>query len=100
MVCESACLNFIRNTILALIFIANAALIGYGAKIRFSHAGRVCSGDFQKDILPAWGKPITEQEPYLLNMGYFLRSYTVGFGVLYVFFFVLLIAATLLRNSR
>ena len=78
--------------------ISNLAFVIYGLCIRFSHVGRVCSGDFSiENLLPAWNAPIDEITPYLLNMGHFMKSFSIGFATLNSFLLIVLIGAHVIK---
>ena len=81
-------MDIITVGMLVLLTILHFTLALYAITIRFSHAGRVCSGDFSELRLTQFedfddeGILRLEEHPvYLVNMGFFLKVYGTVFGV-------------------
>ena len=86
---------------LTLMVPSNLALVTYGAYLRFSHTGRVCSGDFSDEkLLPNWGVDIDEQAPYLLNMGHFLQTFSIGIAILYIYALFVFLSAAIFKRRK
>ena len=77
-VCLSKRIDIITVAILIILSILHLTLAIYSAVVRFSHAGRVCSGDFAElQLTDDWR--VDEEPPYLVNMGYFMKVYAIAF---------------------